>query len=304
MTAPLHERWDELLDLAGPGAAREVQRGRGLFRRGFVEQCNVAAGFIDGVVRDQHDVFEPRIGVVAATSDAWAQAVTSLAGQVRSVAVLLDRSIDDELEQALCRSTITLVPDLRDVTWQCRCAGICRHVAALHVAFVAQVQRDPRTVLALRGMPADKLIRRLQETHGSPDASVAFDTSLPMDALRGDLQDVIFRPAQPSDPGRRLRHLGEPVGVRDMSGLIGVVERAAGAAWRLAAGDGEEAADVELLLAELRGQRIASAASLASALGLDDSLVAAHLDRLFDDGVVLRTGAGDRARYRAATLRA
>jgi hypothetical protein len=81
--------------------------------------------------------------------------------------------------------------------------------------------------------------------------------------------------------------------------LVRTIERAAAGAWRLAAGEGAAAADEELLLAELRGQRVGTAASLADALGRDADEIRAELDRLFEEGTVMRTGSGDRARYRA-----
>jgi predicted ArsR family transcriptional regulator len=43
-----------------------------------------------------------------------------------------------------------------------------------------------------------------------------------------------------------------------------------------------------------------SAGQLAEALGRDPEEVRGELDRLYADGAVLRTGSGERARYRAA----
>jgi len=80
-----------------------------------------------------------------------------------------------------------------------------------------------------------------------------------------------------------------------------LVERASATAWRLAAGDGAEAADEEALLAELRAQRVATVDSLAAALGRDAALVRGVLDQLYAQGTVLRTGSGERTRYRASS---
>jgi predicted ArsR family transcriptional regulator len=88
--------------------------------------------------------------------------------------------------------------------------------------------------------------------------------------------------------------------VVDDRALAAIIERAAAGAWRLAAGDGAAAADEELLLTELRAQRVATATALATALGRDAATVRAQLDELYEQGAVLRTGSGERTRYRAA----
>jgi hypothetical protein len=45
---------------------------------------------------------------------------------------------------------------------------------------------------------------------------------------------------------------------------------------------------------------VATAASIAGSLGLDPTVARAALDRLYGEGQVLRMGAGEDARYRAA----
>ena len=148
-----------------------------------------------------------------------------------------------------------------------------------------------------------ELLRALREQRGvsepEPGAGT-LDLTAGLTAGRGDLEAIALHPAPVDDPAGPFRHLGPPPGVDDEEALIALVERAAGAAWRLAAGDGADAADEELLLAERRAQRVATPGSLAEALGRDADELRAELDRLFEAGQVMRTGSGDRTRYRAA----
>ena len=77
--------------------------------------------------------------------------------------------------------------------------------------------------------------------------------------------------------------------------------RAADTAWKIAAGDGAEAADTELLLTELRAQRVSTPPQLADALGWDVDVVAEALEALYHEDAVMRMGDGLDAKYRAAS---
>jgi hypothetical protein len=150
------------------------------------------------------------------------------------------------------------------------------------------------------GGPGDEVLRLVRTGPGHEPVVSGVDPSGRLEPARGDLDAIELRPTPVADPAAAFSRLGPPPGVADPRPIEAIIARAAAGAWRLAAGEGAEAADEELLLTQLRAQRVASAASLADALGRDEAEVRDHLDRLFDDGVVLRTGSGERARYRAA----
>jgi hypothetical protein len=298
-------RWLAILDELGAGAAREVARGGALARRGAVDQLTIAAGEVAAVVAE--DRLDPRTVVLAwppPDDAAWARATTALADQLRFTAALLEGDLPDDADAVLAAAGVPLLPTAAELAPRCdgeECDGWCRHAAAAHVAVATRIDREPALLLRLRGRSGDELLRTLRTEAGSSDhPSGPQLMSGAFDAMNGDLDAIALHPMPVDDPASLFRHLGEPPGVGDDRALAAIIERAAAGAWRLAAGDGAEAADEELLLAELRARRVATAAALAGALGRDEEAVRAQLDELYEQGAVLRTGAGERARYRAA----
>jgi uncharacterized Zn finger protein len=299
------ERWVGLLDGLGAGDARRVARGRALARRGAVEDLQVAPGRITALVaEDRVSPEQVEVTWPVPSDETWAAASAALADQLRFTAALLDGDLPADVEDILAPAGLRLLPRLADLTTRCSCAepsDWCRHVAAVHVAAGLLLDRDPAVLLRLRGRERDELLRAMRADAGGTAAPpVTVDLSRGLAAPHGDLEAVPLHPMPVEDPAALFHHLGEPPGVTDDRPIVRLIERAAEGAWRLAAGAGAAAADEELLLAELRAQRVATAATLAQALGRDEDEVREQLDQLFAQGAVLRTGSGDRARYRAA----
>lgn len=298
------DRWQEVLDAAGPADARRVQRGQAIARRGAVSDLEIGPGEITGRVReDRVSPYAVRLAWPVPDEDAWVAAVAALAGEVRSTAALLDGQLPADAADVLSDVGVPLVPRPGDLRRSCTCTertSWCRHVAAVHTAAGLAFARDPFLLLLLRGRTRDELLRALRAERGdAPTTGTELDLSQGLYEARGDIDAVPLAPHPVDDPGALLLQLGDPPGVDDPWPVVELIERAAQTAWRLAAGDGAEAADEALLLAELRAQRVGTAASLATALGRDTDEVRDQLDALFEAGTVLRTGSGERTRYRA-----
>jgi hypothetical protein len=300
------QRWNAVLDAAGPAHARRVQRGQALARRGLVDDLEIVPGRITASVpEDRISPFAVELRWAVPDEVAWEAATEALSREVRFTAALLDGELPEGLDEVLEGAGVRLLPTPDDLDQRCSCperTPWCRHVAAVHTAAGARFDRDPSQLLLLRGRRRDDLLRAVRAER-QPDTgppTVELDLSAGLTGARGDLDAITLHPAPVDDPAALLLHLGDPPGVDDVEPLLRLVERAAAGAWRLAAGDGADAADEELLLAELRAQRMASAAALAEALGRDAADVTTQLDGLFETGQVLRTGSGDRARYRVA----
>lgn len=301
------EAWRAVLEEAGPSATRAIQRGQALVRRGAVEELELVAGVVRGRVRENRgELARVELRWPLPSASLWEEVVTRLAGEVRFSAALLDGVLPDGLDEVMAQLGLRIVPRLDELELRCSCrerAPICRHVAAVHAASAALIDRDPFALFRLRGRGRDELLSAVREQRGESDGELALgglDLSAGLTAAQGDLDAVALHPVAVADPAALFRQLGTPPGVDDEGPIATSIERAAAGAWRLAAGDGAEAADEELLLAELRAQQVASPASLATALGRDAGEIREELDRLFSDGAVMRTGSGDRARYRAA----
>jgi uncharacterized Zn finger protein len=298
------DRWQAVLASAGPADARRVQRGQAVARRGGVSDLDIRPGRITGrVAEDRVSPYRVSLAWPVPDDRAWSAAVVALAGEVRSTAALLDGQLPEDAEGVLAEVGVTLVPRPDDLRRSCTCTertSWCRHVAAVHTAAGLAFARDPFLLLLLRGRTRDELLRELRAERGdAPDPGADLDLTHGLYEARADIDAVVLAPHPVDDPGALLLQLGDPPGVDDPWPVVQLIERAAETAWRLAAGDGAEAADEELLLAELRAHRVGTAASLATALGREVDDVREQLDALFEAGTVLRTGSGERTRYRA-----
>ena len=301
------QQWIEAVEELPPALSRQLQRGQALARRGAVEQLRIEPGHVSGAIIDE----QPRAHRVellwpVAGDDAWEAAVAVLGEELRFVAALLEGDLPEEAGSVLVDAGVELVPDPERVELHCPCRirqRPCRHGIALWMATAAMLDRDVFTLLRLRGRDEAQLLDALRAHRGgTPRGPIGADLDLSrgLYAAHGDLEEIELHPAPVEDPAALFRQLGEPPGVDDTRALEELIARAASTAWRLAAGEGSQMADEELLLAELRAQRVATPGSLAEALGRDPEELASELDRLFEDGTVMRTGSGDRARYRAA----
>lgn len=295
------DRLRALLDETGASAARAVQRGRALARRGAVEDVVLAAGSVSGrVLEDRAAPTEVEIGWPASDDTAWQRAAGELGQRLRPIAALLESELTDGLADDLAAAGIALLPTAAELTPRCTCevrGPWCRHAAALHTVAATRIDRDPMLLLELRGRTRDQLLAALRGT--GPSAPPATEPATRPEV--GDLDAIPIHPSPVRHPAHLLRQLGPPPGVDDPEPLDALLTRAAATAWQLAAGEGAEVADEAALLTELRSQRVATVASLAAVLGWDPETVAGGLEALFARGEVLRTGSGERTRYRASS---
>lgn len=301
------QRWLEVIEHTGASMARRVQRGQALARRGAVGHLRVEPGRVRAeVVDDQPGAHRVELSWPVPSDRQWATAVQALAGELRFTAGLLDGDLPETAQEALADAGLALIPGIEDVALNCSCdqrPQPCRHAVAVWTAVAVVFDRDIFALLRLRGRGRDELLDGLRLRRGVAPAQPVganLDLSRGLETAHDELGAIELHPSPVADPASLLRQLGEPPGVDDERTFERLVERAAATAWRLAAGDGSQAADEELLLAELRAQRVGSAASLAEALGREVEAVRAELDRLYADGTVMRTGSGDGARYRAS----
>lgn len=298
------ERW---LTAVGPQRQRRRDRGRSLARKGAVEGLSVEPGRASGRVR--HGRGRPartHLGIPTFPEGQWQGLIREMVDEVRYTAALMEGALPDELVELAHEQGLDLIPERQDVSAECSCLDPdqpCLHVAALHGAVADALRDDPSLLLRLRGREREWLLDRLRELRGEgppPETGVLEGVDDPFTAS-ADLEEIVVHPAPVEDPAMLFQHLGEPPGVEDTEPFTRLIARTAGTAWRLASGAGSQVADEEILLAELRAQRFGTASSVADGLGWDEASTRRMLDRLFEEGDVLRTGAGESARYRAAS---
>ncbi len=303
-------RWLELLDehvdVRGPRGVR----GRTLARDGNVGELDVVPGRITARVSvGPTRAFRTSITLPVLDDDAWTRLFDVLAAELRWTAAFANHRLPEDLHEAEAAAGVSLFPDAEALGFtdegDAEVPG--RHAIALHHALAGAMEHNPLLLAAMRGRRPDEVLaalraRRAGRVHEGGRLAVVEDDveAEPADHFAGgDLDAIQVHPHEPADTLALLERLGPPPRIDDWRPVANLVDQAADLAWKLAAGEGSDEADDELLLAELRALRMAGPGRVAEALGWDPARAAEALDRLFDEGRVLRTGQGDRLRYRA-----
>ena len=308
--------WLAAMGEEGRGYAERLGRGPYYVSRGAVRGLEVTAGrasaaFQHGRQRTQRVVLE----IAPLPDEQWDAMVRTLAAELRFTAAIADGQLPAAAVPLLDDAGVDLVPARDEVSETCNCTESggdpCRHIASVHHALAQELDEDPFLLLRLRGrdvrtlraaMRAARTGEDLATAARSPDA-IGLDELEPGDLFvaRGDVDRIMLQPRRVEDPAWLFEQLGEPPGFDDPLPLEELIVRAADTAWKIAAGDGAEAADTELLLTELRAQRVSTPPQLAEALGWDVDVVAGALEELYHEDAVMRMGDGLAAKYRAAS---
>lgn len=304
----LGRRWADVVEAVPGTTAYRLDRGRAFARQGAVTEFEVAAGRLTAVVRDR-TALDVTIDVPVLADDAWERAVGALTSELRHGAELASGRVTADVERVVGAAGVELLPEPDALVPACPCqdeVAWCKHATALGYRMADEVDADAFLYVALRGRTREQLVGELRAVRsgGSLDDDRGGQALADLDPAtferaRGDLHAVVVHPAPAEEPANLLHRLGPPPDLADLRHLEPLVVRAADAAWRLAAGQGSDVADDEVLLAELRARRMAGAAEVAAGVGWDVERATEALDRLFEEGVVMRTGKGERARYRA-----
>ncbi len=304
-------RWLETLERTGAGYRQRLERGRYFARKGVVQDVVLEPGRVGARVRDSRThPYTVTISVPTFTDEQWDGAVDVLAGELRFTARLLQGELPEDIDDVLAGAGVRLVPAAGEITGSCTCAETrmpCKHLAAVHYHVASELDRDPFLLLQLRGRDRETVLAGLRAARSGGGPTEARPGAVPLADLeglslvraRGSLGTVTVHPERVEDPAVLFERLGDPPGVSDTAPYERLIQRAADFAWKLAAGEGSDAADDELLVAELRAQRMGTAASVADALGWPEERTREALDRLFEAGTVMRTGAGEKTKYRA-----
>lgn len=304
--------WVDALEEAGESWAERLPRGDEDVRRGRVGNLTVERGRIAANVRGESSRGNSvEIRIRPFDDDTWDAIGEELAQELRFTARLVAGELPRDVEQVVEATGVSLFPDAdgMDATCDCDDAVVpCRHVAAVHFAFAGELDRDPFLLLRVRGRDRGSLLAALRAHRSGSTATEQEQREAELDPIGPegfyeadqDLEAIVLHPAKTDEPGALIDRLGPPPGVKDPDPLVALIGRAVETGWKVAAGEGADVADDETLLAELRARGVASAEDVADGLGWPADRTREALDRLWDEGDVLRTGSGDGARYRAS----
>lgn len=307
------QQWIAALEAIGPAASTRLDRGRYLARTGAVSEVHIEPSEISARVQDSRThPFRVRLELEELADAVWDAGIRAMAATIRATARLLDQRMPEGIDELFIAAGHPLFATTPEITAaHCTCTdrqSPCKHVAALVYTSARMLDADPFLLFEVRGRDRRALLVGLRQarqggelrpvTDAEPAAAIDLD-GRDLRTAPGDLAAIALHPHLTDEPDALLERLGPPPGHDDIDLLVAQVTRASESAWRLAAGDGASAADDEVLVAELRAQRMATAGDVADALGWPREQATEVLDRLFGEGAIMRTGQGERARYRA-----
>jgi uncharacterized Zn finger protein len=227
--------------LDGFGWGGRLSRGRAFARNGRVVDVEVSPGLIRARVQDsQPRPYQVTMAVEPFADQVWDRVIGALARQAIYTAKLLAGELPAEVVQLCDSAEAPLFPGHPDdIVMRCSCpewAVPCKHVAAVHYALAAELDRDPFLLFRLRGRTREELtaaLRTRRVSFGSAGAarvaaaSAASDTA-PSEAPSAErveelslerfwtydpeLDGLTFEIHPPEVPGAIVRLLGPPPG--------------------------------------------------------------------------------------------
>jgi uncharacterized Zn finger protein len=225
--------------LDGFGWGGRLARGRAYARNRRVLDVEVSPGVVRARVQDVRPTpYRIEMAVEPFPDAVWDRVVGVLARQAIYTAKLLAGELPAEVVHLCDTAEAPLFPDHPDeIVMRCSCpdwAVPCKHVAAVHYALAAELDRDPFLLFRLRGRTREELTAALRARRGSfgsagaarVEAESATSTTeapapdvsetIPVDRFwehGSALEDLHFEIRPPDVPGAVLRLLGRPPGL-------------------------------------------------------------------------------------------
>jgi uncharacterized Zn finger protein len=229
--------------LDGFGWGGRLSRGRAFARNGRVLDVEVSPGQIRARVQDgQPRPYQVTMTVEPFADQVWDRVIGALARQAIYTAKLLAGELPAEVVQLCDSAEAPLFPGHPDdIAMRCSCpewAVPCKHVAAVHYALAADLDRDPFLLFRLRGRTREELTAALRARRvsfgsaGAARAAASAATARPEAAQAEapaaerveelslerfwtydlELDGLTFEIHPPEVPGAIVRLLGPPPG--------------------------------------------------------------------------------------------
>jgi uncharacterized Zn finger protein len=205
-------QWLSMLDTVGPESRGILNRGRAAARTGDVRRAEVKPGLLSGTVSSSFGLaYGVRIGVPVLGDRTWARVIAALTSKAAYAARLLAGELPTEIEDLFAKEGASLFPrGLWELETTCGClaaGALCKHAAALHYFFGANLHTQPFVLLALRGRTQQQIVAAIR-TQWS--ASAASETVLIEADGAEDEADPAFAPLRVErffEPGAALDEL-------------------------------------------------------------------------------------------------
>jgi uncharacterized Zn finger protein len=229
-------RWMGALD--GFGWASRLARGRSYARNGRVLDIEISPGLVRARVQGSRSTpYRIEMGVEPFSEAVWDRVIGALARQAIYVAKMLAGDLPAEVVRLCEVAEAPLFPDHPDdIEMSCSCpdwAVPCKHVAAVHYALAAELDRDPFLLFRLRGRTREELTSALRARRGELGGSGGVSTGVVEEPAEDvseeaedgeigeisvgrfwqagpELDELHFEIHSPDVPGAVLRLLGPP----------------------------------------------------------------------------------------------
>lgn len=197
--------WNKNLESYADYAYR-ISRGRSYVRHRAVVHLGLKTGQVEALVQgSQRHPYEVRVDIKALPKDTWAALVDSCAGQIDSLAELIEGRFPKALSELFTAKGSGLFPTPQEIRMSCSCpdgAHMCKHVAAVMYGIGVRLDESPNLLFSLRGVEIEALIstaiseksERLLQKSGRRSARVLDDDVSTLFGI--ELEDVKTAPAK------------------------------------------------------------------------------------------------------------
>jgi uncharacterized Zn finger protein len=222
--------------LDGFGWTGRLARGRSYARGNRVLDVEVSPGLVRARVQgSRSQPYRVEMLIEPFPDQVWDRVIAALARQALYAAKLLAGELPAQVVQLCDAAEAPLFPGHPDdIQMKCSCpdwAVPCKHVAAVHYALAAELDRDPFLLFRLRGRTREELTAALRQRRGSfgsagaarqaaseataPETTAPGDDEIPISRFwehGTGLDTLTFDIHPPEVPGAILRLLGRPPG--------------------------------------------------------------------------------------------
>jgi uncharacterized Zn finger protein len=259
------QRWIEALERILRGDSGRLARGRSYARAGRTHDFVIKAGKVNAKVTGSRAPYEITLELPQLSDSTWQAAIAFMAQKAEFSALLLNREMPQQIDEAFQSTQASLFPKQRsDLKTSCDCPDYgdpCKHIAAVHYVLGEALDRDPFLLFELRGRAREQVLEALRAARGTvktkksgaarpvaekpPSVVLKKLSAAGYDAAPTPLPALSFSFDPPPTHGAVLRQLGTPGSWNGaapaVESLTPIVQTAAAAARRLAMKEAEPA---------------------------------------------------------------
>ncbi len=199
--------WNKNLESYADYAYR-ISRGRSYVRHRAVVHLGLKAGQIEALVQGgERHPYEVTVHIKALPKDTWTALVDSCAGQIDSLAELIEGRFPKALSELFTAKGSGLFPTPQEIRMSCSCpdgAHMCKHVAAVMYGIGVRLDENPSLLFSLRGVEIEALIstaiseksERLLQKSGRRSARVLDDDVSTLFGIELETEEPKIGPAK------------------------------------------------------------------------------------------------------------